>query len=71
MQKILAFLNKYALLFNTISIVFWLYIIYANYRQIEAENSGDERNKFYIVPVLFILLSVFNMYMASKRRKQN
>jgi len=71
MQKVLAFLNKYALVFNTISILFWLYIIYANYQQIEAENSGDERNKFYIVPILFILLSVFNIYMANKRKKQN
>jgi len=71
MQKILTFLNKYALIFNTISIIFWLYIIYSNYRQIEAENSGDERNKFYIIPILFILLSFFNMYMATKRRKQN
>jgi hypothetical protein len=71
MQKILAFLNKYVLLFNTISIVFWLYIIYSNYKQIEAENSVDERNKFYIVPILFILLSFFNMYMATKRIKQN
>jgi hypothetical protein len=71
MQKILAFLNKYALIFNSISIVFWLYIIYANYIQIAAENSSDERSKYYIVPILFILLSVFNMYMASKRRKQN
>ncbi|WP_298121676.1 hypothetical protein [Flavobacterium sp.] len=71
MQKFLAFLNKYAFVFNSISIVFWLYIIYANYRQIEAENSGDERNKFYIVPILFILLSIFNIYMANKRRKQN
>ncbi|GAB3724304.1 hypothetical protein [Flavobacterium koreense] len=71
MQKILAFLNRYALVFNTISIIFWLYIIYSNYRQIEAENFGDERNKFYIIPILFILLSFFNMYMATKRRKQN
>lgn len=71
MRKFLAFLNKYALIFNSISIVFWLYIIYANYRQIAAENSGDERNKFYIVPILFILLSVFNIYMANKRKKHN
>ena len=71
MQKIVAFLNKYAFIFNSLSIVFWVYIIYTNYQQIQVDNSGDERTKYYIIPILFILLSIFNMYMANKRRKQN
>jgi hypothetical protein len=32
MQKILAFLNKYAFHLNLTIILFWLYIIYENYK---------------------------------------
>lgn len=71
MQKILAFLNKYAFHLNLIIILFWLYIIYDNYQQIQQNDSFEERKFYFVVPVLFILLSVFNMYMANKRRKQN
>ncbi|WP_396146558.1 hypothetical protein [Flavobacterium sp.] len=71
MQKILAFLNKYAFHLNLIIILFWLYIIYENYQHIQQNDSFEERKFYFVVPVLFILLSVFNMYMANKRRKQN
>lgn len=71
MQKVLAYLNKYALVFNLISIVFWLYIIYANYQQIQLDNSFDERKNFFIIPIVFIVLSLFNIYLAEKRKKKN
>jgi hypothetical protein len=71
MQKILAFLNKYAFHLNLTIILFWLYIIYKNYQDIQQNDSFEERKFYFVVPVLFILLSVFNMYMANKRRKQN
>lgn len=71
MQKILAFLNKYAFHLNLTIILFWLFIIYDNYQQIQQNDSFEERKFYFVVPVLFILLSVFNMYMANKRRKQN
>jgi DNA integrity scanning protein DisA with diadenylate cyclase activity len=69
MQKIIAFLNKHSIIINSLSIAFWIYIIYSNYKTAKAENSFDERKGFFIIPVLFILLSVFNMYMAQKRNK--
>jgi len=69
MQKILAFLNKYSFHLNLIIILFWLYIIYDNYKQIQQNDSFEERKFYFVVPVLFILLSVFNIYMANKRRK--
>ena len=71
MQKVLAFLNKYALVFNLISIVFWLYIIYVNYVQIQIDNSFEERKNFFIIPIVFIVLSLFNIYLAEKRKKRN
>lgn len=70
MQKILAFLNKHNIIINSICIAFWLYIIYENYQTAKAENSMDERKSYFIVPALFILLSVFNMYMAQKRKNR-
>jgi hypothetical protein len=69
MQKIIAYLNKHSLIVNSICIAFWLYIIYDNYRKAQLENSFDERKTLFIVPILFICLSVFNMYMAQKRKK--
>jgi hypothetical protein len=69
MQKILAFLNKHSILINSICIAFWLYIIYENYKISSDENSTEDRNTLYIIPILFILLSIFNMYMSYKRKK--
>ena len=71
MQKILAFLNKNSILINSICIAFWIYIIYENYQTAKAENSFDERKGFFIIPVLFILLSIFNIYMVEKRKSRN
>lgn len=71
MQKIVTFLNKYAFYLNMISIVFWSYMIYVNFKQIQEDNSFDERKNYFIVPVLFIILSVFNIYMARIRNKKN
>lgn len=71
MQKILNFLNKYSIIINSVCIAFWIYIIYENYLIAKIENSMDERKYYFIVPVLFILLSLFNMYMAEKRKRKN
>lgn len=70
MQKIIAFINKHNVILNSLSIVFWLYIIYNNYQTAKAENSFDERKGFFIIPIVFILLSFFNMYMAQKRKNK-
>lgn len=70
MQKIIAYLNKHSVIINSICIVFWLYIIYNNYQTAKLENSFEERRSFFIVPIIFILLSLFNMYMVQKRKKQ-
>lgn len=70
MQKIIAFLNKHSLIINSLCIAFWLYIIYNNYETAKAENSFEERKAYFIVPTLFILLSIFNMYMAQKRKNK-
>ena len=70
MQKVVAFLNKHSLILNSVSIAFWLYIIFDNYQTAMSENSFDERKGFFIVPILFIVLSIFNMYMAQKRKNQ-
>ena len=71
MQKIIAILNKYSILLNSVCIVFWLYIIYENYKASQVENSFDERKSYFIIPALFILLSVFNMYLVEKRKRRN
>ncbi len=71
MQKIVTFLNKYAFYLNMISIVFWSYMIYVNLKQIQENNSFEERKNYFIVPVLFIILSFFNIYMARIRNKKN
>lgn len=70
MQKVIAFLNKHSLILNSLSILFWLYIIYNNYQTAISENSFEERKGYFIIPVIFIFLSIFNMYMAQKRKNQ-
>lgn len=63
MQKFLLFLNKYAVPFNSFFIAFWLYMIYTNY-------ANNSEMKAYIIPVLFIVLCFFNIYIAvNKKRK--
>ncbi len=69
MQKIVAYFNKHSIIINSCCIAFWLYIIYTTYQTARAENTLEERKVFFIVPVLFIFLSIFNMYMAQKRKR--
>ena len=64
MQKFLLFLNKYAIPFNAFFIVFWLYMIYTNY-----VNNVDMKS--FIIPVLFIVLCLFNIYVAVNKKKKN
>ncbi|MGC4041675.1 MAG: hypothetical protein QM710_13045 [Flavobacterium sp.] len=68
MQKIIGFLNRHSIIINSVSIVFWLYIIYSYYRASTATNSSEGNQYFYIIPVFFIVLSVFNMVMFLKRK---
>lgn len=70
MQKIIAYLNKYSIIINSICIAFWLFVIYSNYQTAKLGNSFEERKVFLIVPIIFIFLSLFNMYMVQKRKKQ-
>lgn len=69
MQKIIAFLNKHSILLNSIAIVFWLYIIVIDYLQLDAENSFEKRKNTFIVPTIFILVSLFNIFMAYRRKQ--
>ncbi|WP_333600519.1 hypothetical protein [Flavobacterium sp.] len=71
MQKIVAFLNKYAIPFNIASIAFWSYIIYTAYTDMAANDNFDKKKYFFILPAVFILLSCFNLYMAVRRKKSN
>jgi len=70
MQKIIAFLNRHSLILNSLCIVFWLYIIYNNYQTAKSENSFEERKSYFIIPIIFILLSIFNMYLVQKRKNK-
>ncbi|MGV3697401.1 hypothetical protein [Flavobacterium sp.] len=71
MQKIVAYINKHSIVINSVCIAFWLWVIYENYQNAKTENSFEDRKYYFIVPVLFILLSIFNMYMAQKRKRAN
>ena len=70
MQKIIAFLNKHSIALNSVAIVFWLYIIVIDYLQLDAENSFEKKKNTFIIPTIFILVSVFNIYMAYRRKHQ-
>lgn len=67
MQKFLLFLNKYAIPFNAFFIAFWLYMIYTNY----VNNGPNGEMKSYIIPALFIVLCLFNIYAAINKKKKN
>jgi hypothetical protein len=67
MQKIVAFLHKFTIPFNILGIIFWSYLIITRY------NSAVKNDNYlyYIIPVFFILLSIFNLTMAFKRKERN
>ena len=70
MQKVIAFLNKHSILLNSIAIIFWLYIIITSYLQIKVENGLEERKNTFIIPILFIVISSFNIYLSIRRKKR-
>jgi hypothetical protein len=50
------FFIKYRLPFNIVLMLFWLFIIYDTF------SSEDFKYQKIIIPVLFIILSIFNIF---------
>ncbi|MEK8180870.1 hypothetical protein WMW71_11015 [Flavobacterium buctense] len=71
MQKFTAFINKYGILFHSLSILFWLWIISNGIQRMQTEELPLTKKIAFGGIVMFLFLSVFNLYMAIKRRKQN
>jgi hypothetical protein len=67
MFKIITFLNKHSILINSVFIAFWVYIIFTNYQN-TSENGTAFPNKSFYIALVFVLLSIFNIYMAVKRK---
>jgi hypothetical protein len=60
MNSISAFFTKYSLHINIILLLFWLFILYDDYI------SGNFKLGKIIIPILFIVMSLFNIYKALK-----
>lgn len=60
MNAILLFFKKYQLQINIVLLLFWLYVFYENYI------SGNFRLVKIIIPLLFIAMSLFNIYKSLK-----
>ena len=58
------FFVKYKLYINIILLIFWIFIIYENY------TSGDFKLIKIALPIVFIILTVFNIYKAIKENKE-
>ncbi|MFN3969601.1 hypothetical protein [Flavobacterium sp.] len=71
MQKFTAFINKYGILFHSLSILFWLWIISNGIQRMQTEALPLTKKIAFGGIVMFLCLSCFNLYMAIKRRKQN
>lgn len=71
MQKFTAFINKYGILFHSLSIIFWLWIISNGIQRMQTEELPLTKKIAFGGIVMFLFLSIFNLYMAIKRRKQN
>lgn len=59
----MSFFHKYKLHINVILLLFWLYIIY------DSVTSDDFKLVKIALPILFILLCVFNISNAIKEKK--
>ena len=62
MNSFLLFFVKYKKQINFVLLIFWLFIIYN-----ALSNKGFTKQKI-IVPILFVILSLFNIYKATKSK---
>ncbi len=69
MQNILAFFNRHKITINSIIILFWLFIIGANYIEMQQENNFDEKKGFFIIAFLFLFISFVNLGKALKEKR--
>ncbi len=70
MEKVIAFLNKHAIVFNAVFIFFWLYILYEAFQNIQNKDFTAGQIARLIVPIVFLTLSFFNISKALKARKR-
>jgi len=69
MNRLTAFINKYGIIFHSLSILFWLFILSNAFQKFQ---SGDLPLKSKIAfggCFLFLILSIFNLYRSLKQRK--
>lgn len=64
MNNFLSFFQKYKLHINVLLLVFWIYLIY------EAVTSYNFNFRKIVVPVLFIVLTCFNINQTIKEQKK-
>jgi len=70
MEKVIAFLNKHAIVFNTFFIFFWLFILYEAFQNFQTENFSAGQIARLIFPVVLLTLSFYNLSKALKARKR-
>jgi hypothetical protein len=69
MQKFIAFINKYGVLFHGLSILFWLWLIANSIERFQTEELPLTKKIAFGGIVMFFFLSCFNFYRALKQRK--
>jgi hypothetical protein len=69
MQKFIAFINKYGILFHSLSIVFWLWLISNSIERMQTEELPLTKKIAFGGLIMFLCLSIFNLYRALKQRK--
>lgn len=66
------FINKYAIPINSLSILFWIWIISLNIDKIQLDKTGTVSKAPLYIGIVLLVLSTFNLISALlKRRKKN
>ncbi|MFN3753642.1 hypothetical protein [Flavobacterium sp.] len=71
MQKFTAFINKYGILFHSLSILFWLWLISNGIQTMQTEELPLTKKIAFGGLIMFLFLSIFNLYRAIIKRKQS
>lgn len=66
------FINKYAIPINSLSILFWIWMISLNNEKIQLDKTGTVSKVPLYIGIALLFLSTFNLITALlKRRKKN
>lgn len=69
MNKIRAFIHKYAIYFHVATLAFWIYLLKVNYDEFQVRPSIPTKVAL-IAAIVLIFLSSYNLVMAIRKLKK-